>query len=182
LFAEIKGAGKLPKGENKGYYCTEGFAQNSPVFTNGQRIYVLAQQVQHSSDYIEKITSIIEEGNSVYNQAQFIEKALAKHKALEDELKELKKNIKAIENKRDELVESARRKISRDEARQVILERLKTVLINTYNKYLQDDKRTCIKAVENLWEKYAVTAKEIENDRDKASAQLHEFLVELGYE
>lgn len=41
----------------------------------------------------------------------------AKLKTLEDELKEFKKNIKAIENKRDELVESARKKISRNEAR-----------------------------------------------------------------
>lgn len=182
LLAEIKGAGKLPKGEKKSFYCSEGFAQNNPVFTNGQRICQLAQKVEHASEYIDKITSLIEEGNSLYKQAQFIEKALAKHKALEDELKEQKKNIKTIENKRDELVESARRKISRDEARKVILERLKTVMLGTYSKYLQDDKRSCIKAVENLWEKYAVTAKEIEAERDKASAQLHEFLVELGYE
>jgi len=182
LFAEIKAAGKLPGGEKKGYYCTEGFAQNNPVFENGYRICELAGRVNHATDYTEKIEATIEQGISVYKQAHYIEEALSRHKALEDELKELKRSIKSIENKRDELVESARRKISTDEARQVILKRLKSVLLGTYARYLQDDKRACIKAVENLWEKYAVTAKEIEAERDKASAQLHEFLVELGYD
>ncbi|SIR09260.1 N-6 DNA Methylase [Alkalispirochaeta americana] len=182
LFAEIKAAGKLPGGEKKGFYCTEGFAQNNPVFENGKKICELAGRVNHSTDYTEKIETTIENGITVYKQTQYIEKALSRHKALEDELKELKKNIKAIENKRDELVESPRKKISTDEARQVILKRLKSMLLGTYTRYLQDDKRACIKVVENLWDKYAVTAKEIEAERDKASSQLHEFLMELGYE
>lgn len=101
---------------------------------------------------------------------------------LEDEVKALKATIKGIENKRDELVESARQKISRDEARAVIMERLRQVLMNTYEAYLRADQRACIKAIENLWGKYAVTAKAIEADRDSASTQLKAFLVELGYE
>jgi type I restriction enzyme M protein len=36
--------------------------------------------------------------------------------------------------------------------------------------------------IENLWGKYAVTARQIEAERDAASAQLQAFLVELGYE
>jgi type I restriction enzyme M protein len=36
--------------------------------------------------------------------------------------------------------------------------------------------------IENLWSKYAVTAKVIEADRDEATEQLQAFLVELGYE
>ena len=44
------------------------------------------------------------------------------------------------------------------------------------------DQRACIAAIENLWSKYAVTAKQIETDRDAAAQALQEFLVELGYE
>ncbi len=36
--------------------------------------------------------------------------------------------------------------------------------------------------IENLWGKYAVTAKVIEADRDAAAEQLQAFLTELGYE
>jgi len=54
--------------------------------------------------------------------------------------------------------------------------------MNTYQAYLRADQRVCIKAIENLWGKYAVTAKEIEAERDAASQQLQGFLVELGYE
>ncbi|EAW8700003.1 SAM-dependent DNA methyltransferase [Salmonella enterica] len=111
-----------------------------------------------------------------------IEAQLKRHKVLEDEAKELKKVIKGIESKRDELVLSAREKISQDEARVVIVARLKQLLLNTYNRYLRAEQRACIMAVENLWIKYAVTAKEIENARDKATAELKVFLAELGYE
>ncbi|HDH0671310.1 TPA: N-6 DNA methylase, partial [Klebsiella michiganensis] len=70
-----------------------------------------------------------------------IEAQLKRHKVLEDEAKELKKVIKAIENKRDELVLSAREKISQDEARVVIVARLKKLLLNTYNRYLRTEQR-----------------------------------------
>jgi type I restriction enzyme M protein len=115
-------------------------------------------------------------------EAAAIEKRLASHKALEDEAKALKAAIRSTEKKQDELVEAARAKISRDEARQVIVERLGKLLLETYRAYLRADQRACVAAIENLWNKYAVTAKEIETERDAASEQLREFLVELGYE
>ena len=68
------------------------------------------------------------------------------------------------------------------EARTVIIARLRHVLMNTYRAYLLADQRACIKAVESLWSKYAVTAKTIEADRDAASEHLQAFMVELGYE
>ena len=111
-----------------------------------------------------------------------IEAQLKRHKVLEDEAKELKKVIKAIENKRDELVLSAREKISQDEARVVIVARLKQLLLNAYNRYLRAEQKACIAAIENLWVKYAVTAREIEAERDKAYQQLQILLTELGYD
>jgi type I restriction enzyme M protein len=101
---------------------------------------------------------------------------------LEDEVRGLRSTIKAIEGKRDELVQSARAKISIDEAREVIIERLRQTLLDIYQAYLRADQRACVKAIENLWGKYAVTAKTIEADRDEAAEQLQAFLVELGYE
>lgn len=115
-------------------------------------------------------------------EAERIEAQLARHKALEDEAKNLKALIKSTEKSRDELVEQARLKISRDEARQVIVERLGNVLFDSYRQYLRADQRACVAAIENLWSKYAVTARQIEAERDEAARALRAFLVELGYE
>ena len=111
-----------------------------------------------------------------------IEAQLARHKALEDEAKSLKVLIKSTTQSRDALVAQARAKIDSDEARQVITERLGTVLLDSYRHYLRADQRACVGNIENLWRKYAVTARQIEAERDAAAAELQAFLVELGYE
>ena len=79
-------------------------------------------------------------------------------------------------------VAAARVKISTDEAKGVILERLHRLLVQTYEGYLRADQRACVAALENLHGKYAVTAKQIEAKWDEAAAKLKGFLVELGYE
>jgi type I restriction enzyme M protein len=90
--------------------------------------------------------------------------------------------IKTTEKNRDQLVEQARLKISNDQARQVIVERLGKQLFDSYRQYLRADQRACIAAIENLWGKYAITAKQIGAERDQAAAELQRFLRELGYE
>lgn len=182
LFTEIKAAKKLPKGSKKGYYCSEGLTQKEAQFGNGLRILELARQLGFESEWIAPLREDITQAQQAWNSAQSVDEQLARHKALEDEVRSLKADIKAIENKRDELVASAREKISVDEARTVIIERLRTLLLNIYRGYLRAEQRACIWAVENLWNKYAVTARKIEAERDEASRELEAFLVELGYE
>lgn len=111
-----------------------------------------------------------------------IEARLARHKALEDEMRTLRSQIKTTEKSRDELVAQARLKISADQARQVIVARLRRLLLDSYRQYLRADQRACVAAIENLWRKYAVTARQIEAERDAAARELQAFLVELGYE
>ncbi len=114
--------------------------------------------------------------------ARELDARLARHKALEGEARQLKAELRATEKKQDELVAAARQKIDRDEARRVILDRLHRLLRETYGSYLRADQRACLAALENLYDKYAVTMKEIEARRDVASAKLQGFLRELGYE
>ncbi len=115
-------------------------------------------------------------------EAEAVEAKLARHKALEDEARQLKADLRATEKKEDELVAAAREKINRDEARKVILERLRRLLVQTYESYLRADQRARLAAFENLHAKYAVTAEDIEQRRDAAAAKLKGFLRELGYE
>lgn len=114
-------------------------------------------------------------------RAQAAEQRLARHKALEAEAKQLKSDLRATEKKQEELVAAARKKIDRDEARRVILERLHRLLLQTYEGYLRADQRACLAALENLHAKYAVTAKAIEVKRDAEAAKLTTFLMEMGY-
>ncbi len=115
-------------------------------------------------------------------RAQAAEQRLAKHRALEDEARQLKSDMRATEKKKEELVAAAREKINRDEARRVILDLLRRILIQTHESYLRADQRACLGALENLHAKYAVTAKAIEAKRDAEAAKLKNFLAELGYE
>lgn len=182
LFLEIKVANLLPKTANKAFYCSEGFAQQEPQFDNAQRIISLAQEVGVQSEYIEPLCDAMVIGKLAYERAQAIAVSLERHKKLEDEVKAQKSIIKANADKRDLLVESARAKITQEEARKIIIERLHKTLIDTYKTYLRAEQRACIAAIENLWQKYAVTAKTIEAERDAAAKELQAFLVELGYE
>ncbi len=115
-------------------------------------------------------------------EAAAIEQKLDRHKALEDESKQLKAEIRATEKRRDELVAAARAKISAGEAKTVILALLRRVLFETYDAYLRADSRQLLAALENLHAKYAVTAKDIQSQRDQAAAKLQSYLQQLGYE
>ena len=115
-------------------------------------------------------------------EAEEIEKRLARHKALEDETRDLKAALRATEKRQEELVAAARAKIDRDEAKRVILDRFHRQLVQTYDGYLRADQRALLAALENLHAKYAVTARAIEGQRDAAAAKLKGFLAELGYE
>lgn len=181
LFVEIKASGRLPNGSKKGFY-TEGMTQKEARFTNGRRILDLAAELNFKSELILHIQTRMEHGAASLLAAQRIHGKLARHKALEEEAKQLKAHIRATDRRKEELVKAARAKIDIDEARRVILERLHRLLMETYRAYLRVDQRACIAAIENLWNKYAVTAREIETQRDAAAVKLKRYLEELGYE
>lgn len=111
-----------------------------------------------------------------------IDAQLARHVALEDELKTLKAHIREVEKQKEELIAAARAKITEDEAKELILARFRRLLTEQFDGYLRQHQRACIAAVENLWSKYAVTTKQILSERDREAAQLNAFLKELGYE
>ena len=180
LFAEIKAAGRLPGDNNKVFY-TQGMALKEARFENGRRILDMAAEVGFRSERTEKIRDCMAHGSAAFGRSARIDEKLARHKALEEEAKQLKADIRATEKRKEDLVAAARAWIEADEARRVILDRLHRLLMETYRTYLRADQRACIAAIENLWDKYAVTAREIEAQRDAAAMKLRGFLEELGY-
>ncbi len=123
-----------------------------------------------------------EEGRQLQESIAQAEARLARHKALEDELRLLKQEVKAVARRQDELVAQARSQIDPAAAQALILARLHRLLHEQYDDYLRRYRRELVAAVETLWDKYAVTARDILAERDRAAAELERFLVELGYD
>ena len=181
LYTEMKAAGVLPNGVKKGD-VTRGMTAKEADFSAGKVILDLAAKANFTSDRIAAIRERMQDGREALERAQAREDRLARHKALEDEARQLNADLRATAKKQDELVAAARKKIDRDEARRVIIDRLHRLLVQTYESYLHADQRACLAALENLHGKYAVTAKGIEKRRDAAAARLEGFLGELGYD
>ena len=181
LFTEMKVAGVLPSGVKKSD-ITRSMTAKAADFGAGQVIIGIASKVKFESNLLDTIRKRMQSGREALKRAEARIVRLEKHKGLEDEAKQLKVDLRTTERKRDELVEAAREKIDRDEARKVIIDRLHRLLVQTYESYLRADQRACLAALENLHTKYAVTASDIEQRRNAAAARLKGFLEELGYE
>jgi type I restriction enzyme M protein len=136
----------------------------------------------NKNEILSEASDSEEEGLAKWQRIQEIDERLARHTALESELKKLKANIREAEKQKDEMIAAARAKISEDHARRLILERFQQLLTEQFDGYLRRYQRSFIAAVENLWKKYAVTAKQILAERDQAASQLILFMKELGYE
>jgi len=110
------------------------------------------------------------------------ENRFAKHTDFEAELKQCKKIIKEIKDKKQNLVDTARERILPGEAKELILSRWQRTLHQTINGYLQTHQRSLLQAVENLWDKYTTPLHNILSEREKETELLNTFLTELGYE
>jgi len=110
-----------------------------------------------------------------------IDERLKRHTAIEDERKSLKNDIKAFRKLTDELVEMAKEKMTAEESERIIMERFHQSLNDILKNYMKQHLREIITYVENLWDKYKVTSREIEEERDKEAEKLEVFLKELGY-
>ena len=90
-------------------------------------------------------------------QINTFENRIAKHTALEEELKQCKKVIKEIKDKKQNLVEQARLLISPEEAKELILKRWQSILHQTINGYLKTHSRQLLITIEHLHSKYTTS-------------------------
>ena len=115
-------------------------------------------------------------------QKAAIEEKLQKHNNLEAELREWNQCRYEIKDKKDDLVEKAREKITESEAKALILARWQRILDDTVLVYVRQYRQEFQKRLETLWSKYNTTLKTIQSEREKEAELLNEFLVELGYD
>lgn len=171
LVAELglpKGAAKLGK-------------LGDPDFVAVHWLASAGKKAGHTSQFTAPVLALAEKGQAIIEALAHAADRLARHKALEDEARALKAELRAAEKKREELVAAARAKITPDGARTQILSRFRNTLFSTYRAYLDADRRTVTAAVKKLHDKYAVTVLDIEDKRKKAAEKLGGYLKALGY-
>jgi type I restriction enzyme M protein len=139
----------------------------------------LAAEIETLKAQAEKVESEISHLDAAIEAD---EQRIARHTELEAELKECKKKIKQIKDRKQELVDQARLKITPDEAKELILGRWNRTLHETLNGYLHTHSRLLLQDIENLWDKYTLTLSSILTEREEQTRLLSGFLEELGYE
>ena len=71
--------------------------------------------------------------------------------------------------------------LTEEDARRLILKKLYDIGHQELNCYLNAEKRELVQMVENLWDKYAVSSRELESERNETLKELDGFLSGLGY-
>lgn len=81
----------------------------------------------------------------------------------------------------DTLIAEIGGQLTDEEAKRLILKKLYDIAGRELERYLNAEKRALIQGVENLWNKYAISSRELERKRDETLGQLNGFLEGLGY-
>lgn len=110
-----------------------------------------------------------------------IERQLEPYKEIKKQLTEAKANLKTLKNELVKRLEAAREALTDEQCQELVLTIFKDGLIAELERYVTAHRQQVIAAVENWWDKYRVTLKDIEAERDAAAKRLSEFLQELGY-
>ena len=102
-----------------------------------------------------------------------------------------KKKITALNNDKtalakriahaDALLAQIDGQLSEEKARELILAKLYDIAHAELERYLNAEKRSLMLGIENLWDKYAVSNRELETERDATMKTLDGFLQGLGY-
>lgn len=81
----------------------------------------------------------------------------------------------------DDLLKQIGGQLTTEEAKVLILQKLYDWAQEQLTRYLNGAKRSLMAVIENLWDKYAVSSRELEAERSQTLTELNDFLVKLGY-
>lgn len=105
----------------------------------------------------------------------------AEIKELKARLTAAKKKLKQLKAVVSERLEKAHAELTAEGARDMVLDLLKADLKAVLDRAVSVHRQHVVSTVENWWDKYRVTLRDIEKDRDDAKTRLDGFLKELGY-
>ncbi|MCF6364923.1 MAG: N-6 DNA methylase [Bacteroidales bacterium] len=89
--------------------------------------------------------------------------------------------IKQKLNSLDKILKEIGDKISEEETKELILLKHHDLISEQLSKYLNAEKRTMLRFFENIYDKYAISAQDIETQRKETLKELNTFLTKLKY-
>jgi len=147
-----------------------------------KRYKALVKAKESTIEVMGEISSLKSRVAEFENAKNELETRIARHQEREAELKQCKRVIKEIKERKDALVAKAREKISPDEAKALILNRWARTLHNTINEYLTQYSRSLCGKLEVMWDKYHTPLHSVLKEREEQNLLLSGFLKELGYD
>jgi type I restriction enzyme M protein len=102
--------------------------------------------------------------------------------ALKKELTAAKKWSKALQTEFVAQLVKARSSLSRDDSQELVLQIARSLLAEHTDAYVTKHRHVVTAALENWWDKYAVTMRSLEGDREQIVARVTAFVKGLGYE
>ncbi|TVQ96852.1 MAG: type I restriction-modification system subunit M [Desulfovibrionales bacterium] len=130
-----------------------------------------AEFTAQNRDLLQQITTRLADLNPDDKQAK---KAIAR--LLQD-----KTALETRIHRTQTLLQAIGGQLTPDQAKQLILQKLSDIITTELDRYLVAEKRTLIQGVENLWDKYAVSSRELEAERARTLEDLDGYLKRLGY-
>lgn len=122
-------------------------------------------------DHLAKLQRLLKE------KEEELSKITDKKKKVNQIKKEIVKKNKELFYKVKEVVE----KISEEDAEKRVILKLQDSALAILDTYLTAQKQKIISYFENLWDKYGVDVKAIQQERDQYAKELNKYLEELGY-
>ena len=110
------------------------------------------------------------------------EKEFQPHVGITNQLKEARKRLKELQKKFIKRLHEARDALSDDDCRNLVLDILNEKLSGHLGSYVTAHRQEVIAAVENWWDKYRVTLRDIEGEREHTARKFVGFMRGLGYE
>jgi type I restriction enzyme M protein len=105
----------------------------------------------------------------------------AELKALKKKLSAAKLKVKAAKKGFADRLEEAQAQVDAEQAQVLVLDILRADLLRELERRVTAHRQEVVSTVENWWDKYRVTLRDIEGERDTAKVQLDGFLKGLGY-
>lgn len=127
----------------------------------------------------DEVNNIIEEEKT---EAENNEEEYKIPKKYKDQIKEIDKQIKSVKSDLEQSLSIWRKEATAEQIKELVHLEWYWLMENYLERYLKREKQELINFFEKLWDKYSVSASEIEAERDEASDKLSNFLTELGYE
>jgi type I restriction enzyme M protein len=128
-----------------------------------------------------RLKALTEKVKPVENKIRELEQELQPYVEITGQLKGAKKRFKELRKRFIKRLHEAREALSDDDCRDLVLDIMNEKLAGHLESYVTAHRQEVIAAVENWWEKYRVTLRDIEGEREQVSTKLIHFEKKLGY-